>query len=422
MAGAALRAPARGQAAAGRRRAAPHRPARRLRARADRPRRASSGATATSSSTRSATADDGGLVCGFHAPGSWERIVAVDGLPARLRARQRGARGACSPGAASAGSRAYDRRTHEGLAAQPRRARGPPHRRAAGAPRHLARRARPDRPGRGRRAPTALIWTRAAGVGETTAGGATSCCTASRGDRGGARRPALPHQRRGVLPDEHRDGRAALRRRGRVRGAPGLGARLRPLLRHRDDRADAGARAPARCGASRSSRRRSPTRSPTRGATRSATRASSPATCAWRCATSSRRPAAPTSSSSTRRARASARRSCGAIIEAAPKRIVYVSCNPTTLAPNAAQLVEAGYALRRVRPVDMFPQTPHIECVALLERGLAPPLGPQDRLDVDDRACRRAPRAARPARAGPRRRGPRRGAGRSGSGGRASGS
>ncbi len=56
------------------------------------------------------------------------------------------------------------------------------------------------------------------------------------------------------------------------------------------------------------------------------------------------------------------------IIEAAPKRIVYVSCNPTTLAPNAAQLVHAGYALRRVRPVDMFPQTPHIECVALLER------------------------------------------------------
>jgi 23S rRNA (uracil1939-C5)-methyltransferase len=57
------------------------------------------------------------------------------------------------------------------------------------------------------------------------------------------------------------------------------------------------------------------------------------------------------------------------IIEAAPRRIVYVSCNPTTLAPNAAQLVEAGYTLRKVRPVDMFPQTPHIECVALLEAG-----------------------------------------------------
>ncbi len=56
------------------------------------------------------------------------------------------------------------------------------------------------------------------------------------------------------------------------------------------------------------------------------------------------------------------------IIDCAPKRIVYVSCNPTTLAPNAAQLVEAGWALRKVRPVDMFPQTHHVECVALLER------------------------------------------------------
>jgi 23S rRNA (uracil1939-C5)-methyltransferase len=56
------------------------------------------------------------------------------------------------------------------------------------------------------------------------------------------------------------------------------------------------------------------------------------------------------------------------IIETAPKRIVYVSCNPTTLAPNAAQLVEAGYTLNKVRPVDMFPQTPHVECVAQLER------------------------------------------------------
>ncbi len=59
------------------------------------------------------------------------------------------------------------------------------------------------------------------------------------------------------------------------------------------------------------------------------------------------------------------------IIEAAPRRIVYISCNPTTLAPNAAQLVEAGYVLKRVSPVDMFPQTPHIECVAVLERGPA---------------------------------------------------
>jgi len=56
------------------------------------------------------------------------------------------------------------------------------------------------------------------------------------------------------------------------------------------------------------------------------------------------------------------------VLECEAKKIVYVSCNPTTLAPNAAQMVEAGYKLCRVKPVDMFPQTPHIECVALLEK------------------------------------------------------
>ena len=57
------------------------------------------------------------------------------------------------------------------------------------------------------------------------------------------------------------------------------------------------------------------------------------------------------------------------VLEAEASRIVYVSCNPTTLAPNARQMADAGYELKTVRPVDMFPQTPHIECVALLERG-----------------------------------------------------
>jgi 23S rRNA (uracil1939-C5)-methyltransferase len=50
------------------------------------------------------------------------------------------------------------------------------------------------------------------------------------------------------------------------------------------------------------------------------------------------------------------------------ERFVYVSCNPTTLAGNGADLTELGYSLRRVAPVDMFPQTHHIETVALFTR------------------------------------------------------
>ena len=50
-------------------------------------------------------------------------------------------------------------------------------------------------------------------------------------------------------------------------------------------------------------------------------------------------------------------------------RLVYISCNPTTLASDVKYLsAEHGYRLERARPVDMFPHTPHIETVALLER------------------------------------------------------
>jgi 23S rRNA (uracil1939-C5)-methyltransferase len=54
--------------------------------------------------------------------------------------------------------------------------------------------------------------------------------------------------------------------------------------------------------------------------------------------------------------------------ELGARRIVYVSCNPTTLAGNAPMLAEAGYELTRIRSFDLFPHTPHVECVARFDR------------------------------------------------------
>ena len=53
----------------------------------------------------------------------------------------------------------------------------------------------------------------------------------------------------------------------------------------------------------------------------------------------------------------------------APRAIVYVSCNPETQARDLARLLHAGYRARVLQPFDMFPQTRHVESVAVLERG-----------------------------------------------------
>lgn len=55
-----------------------------------------------------------------------------------------------------------------------------------------------------------------------------------------------------------------------------------------------------------------------------------------------------------------------AIMRAKPRRIVYVSCNPATQARDI-QMLDAMYSVERVQPVDMFPHTPHVENVVLLE-------------------------------------------------------
>ncbi|WP_408955643.1 23S rRNA (uracil(1939)-C(5))-methyltransferase RlmD [Natroniella sp. ANB-PHB2] len=55
-------------------------------------------------------------------------------------------------------------------------------------------------------------------------------------------------------------------------------------------------------------------------------------------------------------------------VELEPERIVYVSCDPASLARDLKYLTEAGYQLEEIQPVDMFPQTYHIENVALLKK------------------------------------------------------
>ena len=56
------------------------------------------------------------------------------------------------------------------------------------------------------------------------------------------------------------------------------------------------------------------------------------------------------------------------MVQMQPERIVYVRCDPATLARDLKYLCGRGYELRRVRPADMFPMTVHVETVALLTR------------------------------------------------------
>ena len=56
------------------------------------------------------------------------------------------------------------------------------------------------------------------------------------------------------------------------------------------------------------------------------------------------------------------------ICDIAPKKLIYVSCNPATLARDVKYLEENGFQVEKVQPVDMFPNTVHVETVCLMSR------------------------------------------------------
>lgn len=58
-----------------------------------------------------------------------------------------------------------------------------------------------------------------------------------------------------------------------------------------------------------------------------------------------------------------------AVVQMSPRRVVYVSCNPSTAARDAAWLGQHGYRAEKVQPVDLFPRTKHVECVIALSKG-----------------------------------------------------
>ncbi len=77
------------------------------------------------------------------------------------------------------------------------------------------------------------------------------------------------------------------------------------------------------------------------------------------------------------------------LVRLRPRRVVYVSCDPSTLARDLKVLCAGGFELRKVQPIDMFPQTHHVECVATLVASEAPLEAPPKRLTLASASPRR---------------------------------
>ncbi len=148
---------------------------------------------------------DGSLICGFHAPGRWEDIVEVtDCMLASEKGNQ--AREEVVAWCRGQGLEPYDRRTGEGflrnLVVREGRRTGEIQVRL------VTSRGKFDEDALAAAVPTAdgLLWTKLDSVAETTAGWRDRAAGRRRSPRGGARRTLDQHLRRGLLPDQHRDG------------------------------------------------------------------------------------------------------------------------------------------------------------------------------------------------------------------------
>ena len=315
--------------------------------------------------------DDGGeLVLGFHRPGRWDLIddVADDILASERDQRAaRGRegvvpRGGPRPRGTARPARACCATSSCARAAAPARSR-PGSSRARASTFRVAELAAAT-PADG------FLWTPRRRLAETTRGGETA---AGQG-RSSASRRSWPACASGSRPDAFFQTNTEMAERlygiGRRAGRPERPrAGARPVLRHRHDRAVARARRAARSGESSSSRRRSRDaieNARLNGIDNAKFFAGDVRLAMRELLEQSGRPDVvvvdpPRAGLSQKVVRR--------IIEAEAQRIVYVSCNPTTLAPERAPARgRAATSSKTVRPVDMFPQTPHIECVALLER------------------------------------------------------
>jgi 23S rRNA (uracil1939-C5)-methyltransferase len=309
-----------------------------------------------------------GAALGFHRAGRWDEVLEVDQcwLTTDLGERDPRQRARVGAGRGAAGVRPGGA---DGVPPAPGRPRGTEHRAGARPARHGAGRSSRATTGSSRRCSTPEVRSIHWAVNDRPAEVTNLPTNLLWGEE--AIEEEILGLRYRIRPNAFLQTNTAMAERLyelaiEYAGLTGSGDRLRPLLRYRDDRALDGLAGADRLGSRGErgvgrvrDRERRAERGHERGVLRRRGRPFGRGACRARRPTrrGRRRPAAGGLSGKALRALARLE---------APK-IVYVSCNPTTLAGNVKELAaDWGYRLERVRPVDMFPHTPHVESVSLL--------------------------------------------------------